>query len=90
MVSFYETYTSAAFIGLTSRLKLNNRFVPTLSAQIENSEIVSAKMTQLTGGQIAKGKFFEYGFYGMNGNEGQGVSSNNRAILLPSTCSIGL
>ena len=74
MVSFYETYTSAAFIGITSRLKLNNRFVPTLSAQIENSEIVSAKMTQLTGGQIAKGKFFEYGLYGMNGKDGRNVS----------------
>ena len=52
MVSFYETYTSAAFIELTSRLKLNNQLMPTLSAQIEEPEIVSAKMTQLTGDQI--------------------------------------
>ena len=52
MVNFYETYTSAAFTGLMERLRLNKRLIPTLSAQIDDSEIVSAEMTQLTKGEI--------------------------------------
>ena len=47
MVSFYETYTSTAFKELLERLKLNKQLLPTLSAQIESKEIVSAQMTQI-------------------------------------------
>jgi len=52
MVNFYETYTSATFTGLMERLRLNKRLIPTISAQIDDSEIVSAEMTQLTKGEI--------------------------------------
>lgn len=52
MVNFYETYTSAAFTGLIERLRLNKRLIPTISEQIDDSEIVSAEMTQLTKGEI--------------------------------------
>ncbi len=52
MVNFYETYTSTAFTGLMERLRLNKRLVPALSAQIDDSEIVSAEMTQLIKGEI--------------------------------------
>ena len=47
MVNFYETYTSDTFNGLIERLKLNKQLAPTLSAQIEDAEIVSAQMTQI-------------------------------------------
>ena len=52
MVAFYETYTSSAFFGLIERLKLNKQLVPTLSAQIEETEIVSPQMTQFGSDEI--------------------------------------
>ena len=46
MVQFYETYTAASFVALIEKLKLNKQIVPTLSAQIEDSEIVPFKTAQ--------------------------------------------
>ena len=46
MVQFYETYTAAGFVDLIEQLKLNKQIVPTLSAQIEGSEIVPFKTAQ--------------------------------------------
>lgn len=47
MVNFYETYTSTEFSRLIERLRLNKQLVSTLSAQIDDAEIVSAEMTQI-------------------------------------------
>ena len=48
MVQFYETYTSASFNGLIDRLKLNKKIVPTLLTQIEDAEIVSPVVAQIS------------------------------------------
>ena len=48
MVQFYETYTTSAFSELVERLKLNEKFVPTLSVQIEDVEIVSPAVAQIS------------------------------------------
>ena len=52
MVQFYETYTSTAFVGLIERLKLNKQLVPTLSAQIEDAEIVPFEMAQIVSSEM--------------------------------------
>ena len=52
MVNFYETYTSTAFNGLIEKLKLNKQLVPTLSAQIEDAEIVSMPLTQIVSSEM--------------------------------------
>jgi predicted nuclease of restriction endonuclease-like (RecB) superfamily len=46
MVSFYETYSSTEFIQLAEKLKLNE-FVPSVTAQIEDAEIVQSVTGQI-------------------------------------------
>ena len=47
MVQFYETYTSAAFMGLSEKFKHHKQFVP-----FETAQIVSTPMTQMEPPQI--------------------------------------
>ena len=48
MVQFYETYSSSAFNELIERLQLNKQSVPTSLTQIENAEIVSPVVAQMS------------------------------------------
>ena len=48
MVQFYETYTSTAFNGLVERLKLNKKIVSTSLTQINDAEIVSPVVAQMS------------------------------------------
>ena len=47
MVQFYETYTSSAFNGLIEHLKLNRHNLPTLSGQLNSTEIVPFETAQM-------------------------------------------
>ncbi|MDR0811821.1 MAG: PDDEXK nuclease domain-containing protein [Paludibacter sp.] len=62
MVALYETYSSAQFLELSEKLKLDsfyepkNQIVPPMAAQFQDAEIVPSEMAQFKGKELAEVK----------------------------------